>query len=73
MNKTLQIEGMTCGHCKTKVEKALIELNEINTAEVDLIDGTVEIIGDEEISDELLIKTISEAGYKLLSIADDIS
>ena len=73
MNKTLQIEGMTCGHCKTKVEKALIELNEINTAEVDLIDGTSEIIGDEEISDELLIKTISEAGYKLLSIADDIS
>lgn len=72
MNKTLQIEGMTCGHCKTTVEKALIELNEINTAEVDLIDGTAEITGAEEISDELLIKTISAAGYKLLSIADDI-
>jgi len=72
MNKTLQIEGMTCGHCKTNVEKALIDLKEINIAEVDLIDGTSEISGDEEISDELLIKAVSEAGYKLISIADDI-
>jgi copper chaperone CopZ len=72
MNKTLQVQGMTCGHCKAKVEKSLVDLSEISSAEVDLIDGTVEINGDEEINDDKLIKTIYEAGYKLVSIEDDL-
>lgn len=70
MIKTLQVNGMTCGHCKSKVEEALIALKEINAAEVDLLDGTVEISGDEEISDLKLINTISEAGYKLITVED---
>ena len=71
MNKTLQITGLTCGHCKAKVEKALIGLSEINVAEVDLIDGTCEISGEKEISDKTLIDVISEAGYHLVSIVDE--
>ena len=39
----LQIEGMTCGHCKMKVEKTLQDLTDITTAEVDLIEGIAEI------------------------------
>ncbi len=72
MNKTLQITGMTCGHCKANVEKALTGLSEINIAEVDLMDGTCEISGDNEISDKTLIDVISEAGYHLVSIADEV-
>ena len=39
MKKTLKIEGMMCGHCKMRVEKALGAVDGVSSVEVNLEDG----------------------------------
>jgi Cu+-exporting ATPase len=68
MHKTLKINGMTCGHCKMKIENTLNELSQIDGAEVDLIDGTCEVEMNHDIDKEELKEIISEAGYSLIEI-----
>ena len=67
MHKTLKIEGMTCGHCKMNVENTLNGLNQVNSAEVDLIDGTCEVEMNSDINDDELKKIIADAGYTLVN------
>ncbi|UOQ86440.1 copper chaperone CopZ [Gracilibacillus salinarum] len=63
---TLQVQGMTCGHCKASVEGALTELKGITTAEVDLDKGTVDVSFDEkEVSVEAMEDAIEEQGYDI--------
>lgn len=64
--KKITIEGMSCGHCKARVEKALSELDGISSAVVDLESKTATIEGDA--SDEVLRETIDDAGYDVISI-----
>lgn len=64
--KKIIIEGMSCGHCKARVEKALSELDGITSAVVDLEAKTATIEG--ETSDEVLRETIDDAGYDVISI-----
>ncbi|MNM49865.1 heavy-metal-associated domain-containing protein [Clostridium intestinale] len=64
--KKIIIEGMSCGHCKARVEKALSELDGITSAVVDLEAKTATIEG--ETSDEILRETIDDAGYDVISI-----
>jgi|LGOV01.1.fsa_nt_gb Cu+-exporting ATPase len=66
--QTLEVDAMTCGHCKTKVEKLLNEMSEVESAEVDLIDGTVEVKMNKEISNEIFKEILDNAGYPLLSV-----
>ena len=68
MHKTLKIEGMTCGHCKMKVENTLNDLNQVDSAEVDLIDGSCEVEMNSDINSDELKKIIADAGYKLVEI-----
>ena len=70
MKKILQIEGMTCGHCKMKVENTLKALEGVAEVDVDLIDGKAEIELNEFIEDALLEKKIMKAGYKITSIIE---
>lgn len=63
MNKTLQVEGMTCGHCKMKVEQSLLSLEEVKAADVDLIEGSVEINLSSDLSNEKIAAVLKEAGY----------
>ena len=64
---TLEVGAMTCGHCKMKVEKALNSIPEIDSADVDLIDGTVEVTMSKEIDKELMRNVLEDAGHPLLS------
>lgn len=68
MHKTLRIEGMTCGHCKMKVENTLKGLGQVDSAEVDLIDGTCEVDMNTEINGDELKKIIAGAGYTLVNV-----
>lgn len=68
MNKILKIEGMTCGHCKMKVENVLNALNNVDNAEVDLIDGSCEVEMSKDIDLQELTAIISDAGYKLIAV-----
>lgn len=70
MIKKLQISGMTCGHCKMKVENTLNELEGIDSVEVDLIDGVAELNTENELDKGFISKTLSDAGYSLIAIED---
>lgn len=43
MEKTLIVQGMTCGHCKMSVEGALKEIDGVSAAEVNLEAGSVDV------------------------------
>lgn len=63
--KTLKIEGMSCGHCSARVEKALNAIEGVE-AKVDLAAKTAQVNLTEEVSDETLKKAVTDAGYEVL-------
>ena len=67
MNKTMKIEGMMCTHCSGRVEKVLNALEGV-TATVDLQAGTAAVTCEATVTDELLRKTVEDAGYDVVSI-----
>ena len=59
---TLQIDGMTCGHCIARVEKALSKLDGVHVRRVGL--GTAEIVYDPARTPFSGIReAIDDAGY----------
>lgn len=69
--KILHITGMTCGHCKMKVEASLLELNEVESADVDLIDGTAEVAFSTDVSEEKLREKLNKSGYTLTLVENE--
>ncbi len=67
MKKTMIIEGMMCPHCQKAVTKALNELEGV-TATVSLEDKAAYIETDGTTSDEAMIKAITDADYKVISL-----
>lgn len=64
MTITLQVQGMTCGHCKAAVTNALQDLDGVSRVEVHLQEGTVNVDYDEtKVSIEKLKEAIEEQGY----------
>ena len=60
---TLQIEGMTCGHCKMAVEKALKSVNGVTDVQVSLEKKSAEINGS-GFDEQSLIEAVENAGFK---------
>lgn len=64
MEKTLNVQGMSCGHCKMAVEGALEKLDGVSAAEVNLDAAKVDVKYDEsKVSFEALKEAIEEQGY----------
>ena len=57
----LWVEGMTCQHCVSAVEKAAMGVPGVSAARVDLEKGTVEVTGG---LPHEVVKAIEEAGYQ---------
>ena len=68
MNKTMKIEGMSCGHCSARVEKALNAIDGVSAA-VDLESKTASITLPKEVSDDILRKAVEDAGYDVVSLS----
>lgn len=65
--KTLDVKGMTCGHCKMSVESALKGLDGVATVEVDLSNGKVEVTYDEaKVSFENMKEVVEDQGYDVV-------
>jgi copper chaperone len=63
----LKLEGMSCGHCKMTVEKALIATPGVRDAVVDLNAKTVKVTYVEDKTNlENMEKAIVDAGYKVV-------
>ena len=68
MTKTMNIEGMMCGHCEARVKKALEALDAVSEAAVSHESGTAVVTLRSDISDEKLKETVEAEDYKVTSI-----
>ncbi len=60
----ITVKGMSCGHCKQAVEKAVGDLTGVGAAEVDLAAGRLTVDFDAAQVDLAAIKTaVAEAGF----------
>ncbi len=64
---TVGIEGMTCGHCSARAEKALNTLPGVK-AKVFLEDKKAVLRSKTDIGDDEIRKCIEEAGYSVTEI-----
>jgi copper chaperone len=58
----LNVTGMTCGHCQNAVKNALEEVTGVETAQVDLENGTATVAGAADVN--ALLAAVQEAGYE---------
>lgn len=60
----LRVTGMTCGHCQTKVQKALTDTAGVYSAIVDLRGGAAEVdFDDDSVTTAQLVAAVEHAGY----------
>ncbi|MBU5590402.1 cation transporter [Clostridium sp. MSJ-4] len=64
--KKILVEGMNCNHCVNHVTEALLEIEGVKSAKVDLDSKTALIEGDP--SEEQIKLAIEEVGYKVMSV-----
>ncbi len=69
MKKVIEINGMSCGHCQARVEKALNGISGVE-AKVELKKNRAVVNLKSEISDETLKNAVTEAGYEVVSISE---
>jgi Cu+-exporting ATPase len=65
--KTMLVEGMTCGHCVMRVQKALNAIDGVE-ASVDLNSKTATLKISGAIDDQVLSNAVTDAGYEVKSI-----
>lgn len=64
MEQTIQVEGMTCGHCKSSVEGALKKLNGVTKAEANIETGEVNVtFDDKKVKLAEMKEAIEDQGY----------
>jgi len=64
MKTTIEIRGMSCGHCVAAVAGALSGLPGVKNVQVSLERGEVTFDEETPVSRELIRKAITEAGYE---------
>ena len=66
MRTTINVSGMTCGHCVSAVTMELSLLPSVTEVDVDLESGQVTITSDTALEPVQLATAIDEAGYELV-------
>jgi len=62
----LKIDGMSCSHCTTAVQRALENVAGVKAATVDLKSGRAKVDGDAEL--EALLAAVRDEGYQAAPI-----
>jgi mercuric reductase len=62
-SQTLEITGMTCGACARHVERALLSVPGVHTADVSYPQGTARVTGD-AVNPAVLASAVTGAGYR---------
>lgn len=68
MTKIITIEGMMCGHCTGRVQKALEAVEGVSAVTMSLEAKTATVELSAEVSDEALTAAVTEAGYEVKGI-----
>ena len=69
MTRVMNVPDVSCGHCKVTVEKALLALDDVERALVDLDDKTVSVEHADSVSEEALRGAVTEAGYSVAEVS----
>ena len=65
--KTLNVEGMSCGHCENAVKKAVGALAGVSSVSVSLAEKTVTVDFDPaQVSQEKIASTIEDQGFDVV-------
>lgn len=65
MEKILKIEGMSCSHCSSRVEKVLNQIDGV-AAVVNLEAKTATLTLTKEVSDDVLKEAVEDAGFTVV-------
>jgi copper chaperone len=62
---TVNVTGMTCGHCATSVREEVENIPGVTGVDVDLASGKVTIDSELPIKTDVIQGAVQEAGYQL--------
>lgn len=66
LKETLNVQGMSCGHCVKSIEDGVGQIEGVNEVNVKLADAQVEVSFDEgQTSLDKIKETIEERGYEV--------
>lgn len=68
MTTTVNVTGMTCGHCVSSVEEELSEIQGVESVDVELVKGgesPVTIRATRELTPQEISNAVEEAGYQV--------
>lgn len=63
---TISVEGMMCNNCKAHVEKALLGVKGVKSAEASVENKNVTVVAKASLSDDAISAAIVAAGYKVV-------
>ena len=72
MEKTMQINGMMCNHCKMTVEKALKTVPGVENAEVDLAAKCAKITLNADVADDVLMDAVAKKGFTPMKMVPSV-
>jgi copper chaperone CopZ len=70
MKKIISIEGMACEHCAASVKSALEKLEDVKSAKVDLKKKSATVKLDNDVADDVLKSSVTEAGFTPVSVIE---
>ncbi|MFG2297751.1 heavy-metal-associated domain-containing protein [Streptomyces sp. NPDC048603] len=59
------VAGMTCGHCKDTLTRAIGAVDGVTRVEVDLAAGQVAVISARALDDAVIAGVVDDAGYEV--------
>lgn len=68
MKKTVYINGMSCNHCKMRVENTLKEMDGITNAVVNLESKLAEVEFSAEVPNDAITEAIDDIGFDVIKI-----
>lgn len=65
-SRTYTVSGMTCGHCVLSVKEGIAEVTGVDSVQVDLTTGRVDVLGT-GVADDEVRAAVAEAGYEVIA------
>ena len=73
LKSSLQIKGMSCASCVSRIETALKKVNGVTNASVNLATERADITSNTPIDRDALIKAVEHAGYEVADVTTELS
>jgi copper ion binding protein len=64
---TVNITGMSCGHCASSVREEVGSISGVTAVDVDLASGTVTVDSEHDVEADDIKRAVEDAGYQLAS------